>query len=126
MSRCARGTPRIANRILRRVRDFAVVARQEQIGKAEVSKALELMEIDALGLDRMDRKILKVILEYYSGGPVGIEALAATLGEDRQTIEEVYEPYLLKEGFLLRTPRGREISTRSKDMLGAQISFKFD
>lgn len=126
MSRCARGTPRIANRILRRVRDFAVVARQEQIGKAEVSKALELMEIDALGLDRMDRKILKVILEYYGGGPVGIEALAATLGEDRQTIEEVYEPYLLKEGFLLRTPRGREISTRSKDMLGAQISFKFD
>ncbi len=126
MSRCARGTPRIANRILRRVRDFAVVGKQEQIGQNEVAQALELMEIDSLGLDRMDRKILKVILEYYGGGPVGIEALSATLGEDRQTLEEVYEPYLLKEGFLLRTPRGREISTRSKDMLGAQISFKFD
>tara|TARA_R110000868_G_scaffold100128_1_gene275339 strand:- start:5958 stop:6971 length:1014 start_codon:yes stop_codon:yes gene_type:complete len=125
MSKCARGTPRIANRILRRVRDFAVVARQEEIGQSEVTKALELMEIDANGLDRMDRKILSVILDYYKGGPVGIEALSATLGEDRQTIEEVYEPYLLKEGFLLRTPRGREISQRSKDFLVGQTTLKF-
>lgn len=117
MSHCARGTPRIANRILRRVRDFAVVGKQTEIGQAEVTKALELMEIDSFGLDRMDRKILTVITDYYNGGPVGIEALSATLGEDRQTIEEVYEPYLLKEGFLLRTPRGREVSSRGHDLL---------
>lgn len=117
MSHCARGTPRIANRILRRVRDFAVVGRQSEIGQVEVARALELMEIDNYGLDRMDRKILTVISDYYSGGPVGIEALAATLGEDRQTLEEVYEPYLLKEGFLLRTPRGREISEKAKNLI---------
>jgi holliday junction DNA helicase RuvB len=117
MSHCARGTPRIANRILRRVRDFAVVARQNEVGQKEVARALELMEIDPCGLDRMDRKILSVIEDYYQGGPVGIEALSATLGEDRQTIEEVYEPYLLKEGFLLRTPRGREISDRARELL---------
>ena len=75
------------------------------------------MEIDHFGLDRMDRKILQVIEEYYKGGPVGIETLCATLSEDRMTIEDVYEPYLLKEGFLLRTPRGREISQKSKDHL---------
>src|SRR5690606_14119610 len=97
------------------VRDFAVVGKQNRIDQPEVTRALELMEIDGHGLDRMDRKILSVIADYYNGGPVGIEALAATLGEDRGTIEEVYEPYLLKEGFLLRTPRGREISQRARD-----------
>ena len=114
---CARGTPRIANRILRRVRDFAVVKGENQISIDSVKKSLSLMEIDNYGLDRMDRKILEVINDYYKGGPVGIDTLCATLSEDRMTIEDVYEPYLLKEGFLLRTPRGREISEKAKEHL---------
>ena len=117
MAACARGTPRIANRILRRVRDFSLVKGENTISEMAVKEALYLMEIDFLGLDRMDRKILQVIEEYYKGGPVGIDTLCATLAEDRTTIEDVYEPYLLKEGFLLRTPRGREISQKSKDHL---------
>lgn len=117
IARCARGTPRIANRILRRVRDFALVKGENKISEESVVKSLSLMEIDEYGLDRMDRKILQVIDDYYKGGPVGIETLCATLAEDRTTIEDVYEPYLLKEGFLLRTPRGREISQKSKDHL---------
>ena len=117
MAKCSRGTPRIANRVLRRVRDFALVEGHRVLEKSQVEKALDLMEIDTKGLDRMDRKILQVINEYYSGGPVGIEALCATLGEDRTTIEDVYEPYLLKEGFLLRTPRGREISDKAKKLI---------
>ncbi len=112
MAKCARGTPRIANRILRRVRDFALVEGVSEISPQQVSKSLDLMEIDFYGLDRMDRKILQVIKDYYGGGPVGIEALCATLGEDRSTIEDVFEPFLLKEGFLLRTPRGRELSDK--------------
>lgn len=117
MAACARGTPRIANRILRRVRDFSLVKGENKISESAVKNALALMEIDFLGLDRMDRKILQVIEEYYKGGPVGIDTLCATLAEDRTTIEDVYEPYLLKEGFLLRTPRGREISQKSRDHL---------
>lgn len=117
IARCSRGTPRIANRILRRVRDFSIVDRKDSICEVAVAKALELMEIDEYGLDRMDRKILEVIHDYYSGGPVGIEALCATLSEDRTTIEDVYEPFLLKEGFLIRTPRGREISEKAKSHL---------
>ncbi len=116
---CARGTPRIANRILRRVRDFAVVKGEATITLSSVQKSLTLMEIDNYGLDRMDRKILEVINDYYKGGPVGIDALCATLSEDRMTIEDVYEPYLLKEGFLLRTPRGREISDKAKEHLAS-------
>ncbi len=117
IAKCARGTPRIANRILRRVRDFSLVQGEHLISEESVKKSLALMEIDSFGLDRMDRKILQVIEDYYKGGPVGIETLCATLAEDRTTIEDVYEPYLLKEGFLLRTPRGREISQKSKDHL---------
>lgn len=124
IARCSRGTPRIANRILRRVRDFSLVKGETQISESSVQKSLGLMEIDNYGLDRMDRKILQVIEEYYKGGPVGIETLCATLAEDRTTIEDVYEPYLLKEGFLLRTPRGREISQKSRDHLLRQISIK--
>jgi len=112
MAKRSRGTPRIANRILRRVRDYFVVYGEDKIGKSEVIKALSLLNIDNEGLDSMDRKILKVMRDYYSGGPVGIEALCATLGEDKMTLEEVYEPYLLKEGFILRTPRGRVISEK--------------
>lgn len=106
----SRGTPRIANRILRRVRDFALVNKKEAVGPDEVKAALSLLDIDDLGLDTMDRKILTVMKDYYQGGPVGIDALSATLGEDKQTIEEVYEPYLLKQGLILRTPRGRVLS----------------
>ncbi len=112
MAKRSRGTPRIANRILRRVRDYFVVYGADTIGKEEVTKALDLLNIDHQGLDSMDRKILSVMQDYYNGGPVGIEALCATLGEDKTTLEEVYEPYLLKEGFLLRTPRGRVISEK--------------
>jgi len=110
IARRARGTPRIANRILRRVRDYALVAGKKTFDMPEVQKALRLMDIDELGLDTMDRKILQVMQQYYGGGPVGIEALSATLGEDKQTIEEVYEPFLLKQGLILRTPRGRQLS----------------
>lgn len=115
MSKCSRGTPRIANRILRRVRDFAIVENRHEISLQDVKSALRLMEIDELGLDRMDRKILEVINDYYAGGPVGIDALSATLSEEKGTIEDVYEPYLLKEGFILRTPRGRQISEKAKN-----------
>lgn len=118
ISKCSRGTPRIANRILRRVRDYALVEQKNVVDEAIVSKALNLMDIDHKGLDQMDRKILTVIEEYYGGGPVGIDALSATLSEDRTTIEDVYEPYLLKEGYLLRTPRGREVSTKTREHLG--------
>lgn len=109
----SRGTPRIANRILRRVRDFALIEGHENVSVSDVEKGLKLLDIDSLGLDSMDRKILKVIHEFYDNGPVGIDALSATLGEDKQTIEEVYEPYLLKEGLLLRTPRGRVLSEKA-------------
>jgi Holliday junction DNA helicase RuvB len=117
----SRGTPRIANRILRRVRDYALVEEHDKVELTDVEKALELLDIDSLGLDSMDRKILKVINEYYNNGPVGIDALSATLGEDKQTLEEVYEPYLLKEGLLLRTPRGRSLSERSLAHLGREF-----
>jgi holliday junction DNA helicase RuvB len=110
IARRSRGTPRIANRILRRVRDFALVNKKPQVETQEVKAALGLLDIDDLGLDSMDRKILSVMKNYYQGGPVGIDALSATLGEDKQTIEEVYEPYLLKQGLILRTPRGRLLS----------------
>lgn len=110
IARRSRGTPRIANRILRRVRDFALVNKKNMVETAEVKAALSLLDIDDLGLDSMDRKILSVMKNYYQGGPVGIDALSATLGEDKQTIEEVYEPYLLKQGLILRTPRGRLLS----------------
>lgn len=115
IARRSRGTPRIANRILRRVRDFALVEGHQTVGVEDVQKALNLLDIDQIGLDSMDRKILSVIKDYYANGPVGIDALCATLGEDKQTIEEVYEPFLLKEGLLLRTPRGRTLSERALD-----------
>ena len=117
MAKCARGTPRVAIRILRRVRDFAVVEGCKVITDESVRHSLRLMEIDFQGLDSMDRKILRVIKDYYKGGPVGIKSLCATLGEDQNTIEDVYEPYLLKEGFILRTPQGRQISSLGEEVL---------
>ncbi len=109
---CARGTPRIAIRILRRVRDYCFVRGGSAVNTDDVKKALEMMDIDDQGLGRMDRKILEVIADYYSGGPVGIDALCATIGEERGTIEDVFEPYLLKEGYLIRTSRGRMIADK--------------
>ncbi len=117
LATCSRGTPRIANRILRRVRDFALVGQVEVINVDIVNESLKLMEIDNYGLDRMDRRILTIIRDFYNNGPVGIEALCATLSEDRNTIEDVFEPFLLKEGFLIRTPRGREISPKALEHL---------
>ncbi len=119
IAKCSRGTPRISNRILRRVRDYSLVNGNSIIKKMDVQESLKLMEIDCMGLDKMDRKIINVIESYYSGGPVGIDALCATLGEDRTTIEDVYEPFLLKEGFLLRTSRGRVTSQVAKEYLSA-------
>lgn len=124
MAKRSRGTPRIANRILRRVRDFVVVKKVETANKDTVNDALNLLQVDEYGLDPMDRKIMKVMKDYYNGGPVGIEALCSTLGEDKTTLEEVYEPYLLKEGFLLRTPRGRVLSEKALLHLHAQDSKK--
>lgn len=106
----ARGTPRIANRLLKRVRDFAQVKYSGNIDKNVAEKTLDLLEVDPLGLDVMDHKILKIIIEKFSGGPVGIENLAVSIGEEAVTIEEVYEPYLIQLGFIKRTPRGRVVT----------------
>lgn len=111
IARRSRGTPRIANRLLRRVRDFAEVKGDGRVTLPITEHALEMMEVDHLGLDDMDRRLLRTIIEKYNGGPVGIETLAASLREDRETIEDVYEPFLLQEGLIERTPRGR-LATR--------------
>jgi len=107
VARRARGTPRIANRLLRRVRDFAEVEHQGHISLAVAEAALDRLEVDTRGLDQMDRKLLEVLIDTYQGGPAGLETLAASIGEEKDTIEDVIEPYLLQEGFLARTPRGR-------------------
>jgi holliday junction DNA helicase RuvB len=114
----SRGTPRIANRLLRRVRDFAQVNEEPIITRQVALGALELLEIDAMGFDKMDRAILTTIIEKFDGGPVGVESLAATVGEERDTIEEVYEPYLMQEGFIARTQRGRIATQRAYSHLG--------
>lgn len=106
----ARGTPRVANRLLKRVRDFADVKNQGLIDQNCACRGLTMLEVDERGLDAMDRKILNLIIERHSGGPVGIEALSASLNEQKDTLEDVYEPFLIQEGFLLRTPRGRMAS----------------
>lgn len=110
----SRGTPRIANRLLRRVRDFAEIQNQGVIDRALADYALNKMEVDSLGLDEMDRKILSVILEKFQGGPVGLETLSAALSEDKGTLEEVYEPFLIQEGLLQKTPRGRVATDLAK------------
>ncbi len=107
IGRRSRGTPRIANRLLRRVRDFAMVQGAEAIDGALAGEALERMEVDDLGLDQMDRKILSVIIHHYQGGPVGVKTLAVAVGDEVRTIEEIYEPFLIQHGFLKRTHRGR-------------------
>lgn len=114
----SRGTPRIANRMLRRVRDFAQVMADGHISREVADKALSAMEVDHLGLDSLDRRMLHAVIEYYGGGPVGLDTLAATINEDAVTLEDVYEPYLLQIGMLTRTPRGRCVTHKAYEHLG--------
>ena len=118
LARRSRGTPRLANRLLRRVRDFAQVKYDGNITKEVARFALDLLEVDKLGLDHIDREILTTMIEKFNGGPVGIEAIATTIGEDAGTIEEVYEPFLVQHGLILRTPRGRTVSELGYQHIG--------
>ena len=121
LAKRSRGTPRIANRLLKRIRDFALVRGNGSI-TSEIAKAgLDMLEIDALGLDNTDRRMLEAIIRYYDGGPVGLETLAATTGEEAITIEDVYEPYLLQIGFINRTPRGRCVTRLAYEHLGIRF-----
>jgi Holliday junction DNA helicase RuvB len=115
----SRGTPRIANRILRRVRDVAEVRHQGAVTTAIAEEALTLLEVDGAGLERFDRELLRSVVEKFGGGPVGLSTLAVALGEESETIEDVYEPYLLQLGFLQRTPRGRVVTELGRNHLGA-------
>ena len=117
IARRSRGTPRIANRMLRRVRDFAQVMAGGVITREVADRALEALEVDHLGLDNVDRRMLRSIIENYGGGPVGLETLAATINEEAVTLEDVYEPYLLQKGLLTRTPRGRCVTQKAYDPL---------
>jgi Holliday junction DNA helicase RuvB len=110
IARRSRGTPRIANRLLRRVRDYAIVKSDGKIDDETADNALRMLEIDEKGLDKLDRRILNTIIEYYRGGPVGLDTLAASIGEEKGTIEDMYEPYLMQIGYLSRTPRGRVVT----------------
>ena len=117
----SRGTPRIANRLLKRVRDFAEYENQKNINYDISKRALDRLEIDELGLDGIDRQMLETVIYNFNGGPVGLETLAATIGEDKDTIEDVYEPYLMQIGFLTRTPRGRMVTKLAYQHLGIDI-----
>ena len=114
----SRGTPRVANRLLRRVRDYADVIGEGKITQQEATKALDMMEVDVLGLDEVDRKILMMIIENFGGGPVGISTIAAAIDEEKETIESIYEPFLMRLGFLERTTRGRKITQKAYEHLG--------
>ncbi len=118
IARRARGTPRIANRLLRRVRDFAQVEGDGRVTRDVAARALGMLEVDEVGLDLMDKRILTAIIEKFSGGPVGLQTLAVAVGEEADTIEEVYEPYLVQEGFVNRTPRGRTATERALHHFG--------
>lgn len=120
----SRGTPRIANRLLRRVRDYYMVKRFERVTLEAAQGALKMMDVDQEGLDRVDNRILESLVHSFRGGPVGVETLSYFIGEDLETIVDVYEPYLIKEGFILRTPRGRMASERAYAHLGVQIPEK--
>ena len=124
MARRSRGTPRLANRLLKRVRDFAQVKYDGKISNDVADFALDLMEVDRYGLDQTDRAILRMMIENFQGGPVGLETLAASIGEDAGTIEDVYEPYLLQHGFIQRTPRGRVATAKAYGHLGLPVPEK--
>jgi holliday junction DNA helicase RuvB len=122
IARRSRGTPRIANRLLRRVRDFAEVRHDGKVDVPVTREALQMLEVDDYGLDEIDRKLLTTIIERFGGGPVGVNALASSIGEDRGTIEDLYEPYLIQIGFIQRTPRGRVASRTAYEHLGYPLS----
>lgn len=126
LAKCSRGTPRVANRLLKRVRDFAAVLADGTIDQETARLALKRMDIDELGLDEMDRSMLRAIIELYSGGPVGLETLAAALGEESITLEDVCEPYLMQMGFLTRTPRGRCATRLAWTHLGLELPRELD
>ena len=118
IARRARGTPRIAGRLLKRVRDFAMVAGEKSIERASADRALGHLEVDAAGLDAMDRRYLSLIAKHYGGGPVGVETISAALSEPRDAIEDIIEPYLIQKGFVQRTPRGRMLTSHAFKHLG--------
>ena len=118
----ARGTPRIANRLLRRVRDFAEVKSEGKINKLIADAALKMLDVDLIGLDLMDRSFLLAIIEKFSGGPVGLDNIAAAIGEEKETIEDVIEPYLIQQGYLMRTPRGRLATPKTYEHFGLKHS----
>jgi Holliday junction DNA helicase RuvB len=120
MARRSRGTPRLANRILKRVRDYAMVCKDGIITLEVANEALDMLDVDKLGLDNIDRNLLLTLIERFDGGPVGLDTLAATIGEDSGTIEDVYEPYLLKNGLIMRTPRGRVATKEAYIHLGIE------
>ena len=120
MAMRSRGTPRVANRMLKRVRDFSQVEGNGTIDIDITKKALEALGVDMLGLENIDREILRVIIERFNGGPVGIDTIAASMGEEKVTIEDVYEPYLIQQGLLHRTPKGRVVSKEAYEHLGLE------
>jgi len=122
LARRSRGTPRIANRLLRRTRDFAQVVADNKITKEVAKLALDRLEVDELGLDQMDKRILLTIIEKYQGGPVGLNTIAVAVGEERDTIEEMYEPFLIQQGFLNRTPRGRVVTPLAYEHFGIKTN----
>ncbi len=126
LAKCSRGTPRVANRLLRRMRDFAQVAGKSAIDKISVESGLKQLNIDELGLETHDRKILKSIIENFAGGPVGAETLAISIGESQDTLEDYYEPYLIQSGLIQRTPRGRMATSKAYEHLGLKSLEKID
>lgn len=122
ISKRSRGTPRIANRLLKRVRDISQVKGEKEIGFKTTQLALNMLQVDTIGLDHIDHKLLKSIIESFKGGPVGLDTIAATIGEESQTIEDVYEPYLLQIGFLQRTPRGRVVTAKAYHHFGLKAN----
>jgi len=124
VARRSRGTPRIANRLLRRVRDFAEVKANGEVSKEVVTKALDFLNVDSLGFDVMDQKLLLALIDKFNGGPVGLESLAAFINEEKGTIEDVIEPYLIQQGFMLRTPRGRIATHHAYQHFGIKMPEK--
>lgn len=122
IAKCSRGTPRVANRLLKRVRDIALIKYNKPIDKDICLKALKLLNIDENGLDELDRRIVNIIAVQFKGGPVGLETLAAALGEEKDTLEDLYEPYLIQQGLLQRTPRGRMLTPSAYEMFSMQIN----
>ncbi len=124
VARRSRGTPRIANNLLRRVRDYAQVVANGKISKSVADTALQMLDIDANGLDEMDKRILRTIIEKFNGGPIGLNSLAVSIAEEQDTIEDVYEPYLIQEGYIKRTARGRVVTNLAYDLLGIEKPFR--